>query len=41
MRDGKGMDPDGRGGREELEGAEGERTIMKIQLIKKSCFSIK
>jgi hypothetical protein len=33
MRDRKGMDPDGRGCGEELEGVEGEKTIFHIQAI--------
>lgn len=44
MRDRKGMDPDGRGCGEELEGVEGEKTIFHIQAIlmwEENLFSVK
>lgn len=40
MRDRKGMDPEGRGGREELGGVEGEVYIIRIDCMrKKSIFN--
>lgn len=42
MRDQKGVDPDGRGGGEELGGAEGGETVIKIQKVRgEELFSIK
>lgn len=39
MRDRKGLDPDGRGSREELGWTEGEKTVTRICRVKKSIFS--
>lgn len=42
MRERKGVDPEGRGGGEELRGGEGVETIIRVCCVRKECiFSIK
>ena len=41
MKDRKGVDPDGRGGGEKLEGEEGGETTLRIYYVRKKIFSIK
>jgi hypothetical protein len=40
VRDRKGADPEGRGGREELYEVEGGSTVIRIYCMKKNLFSI-